>query len=212
VKLDTKQDVRNYKRSLIIEAASKLFYEKGFQKTTLDDIANSLSVTKPFIYTYFENKYAILEELFDIVYEDLYADVVKVLDQEDGAADERLVRFMHIYLAKNIERQRFTSIFMEEEKNLSASKIADVRKKQRQFDLKLTNLIETGVKQRLFAVNDAAVASLSISGMVRWAHRWYTPKGRLSVDELCAEMSELALKMVGYKVKKRSMARPQGRF
>ncbi|WP_459570146.1 hypothetical protein [Cupriavidus sp. 8B] len=35
----------------------------------------------------------------------------------------------------------------------------------------------------MFHVNDASVASLAISGMVRRTHRWYSPNGRVSADE-----------------------------
>lgn len=44
----------------IIIAASTIFISKGFEKTTIDDIATSLGVTRPAIYHYYKNK----EELF----------------------------------------------------------------------------------------------------------------------------------------------------
>ncbi|HEX7922468.1 MAG TPA: TetR/AcrR family transcriptional regulator [Bradyrhizobium sp.] len=195
--MNVKEQIKEYKRERILEAAAKLFYEKGFQKTTIDDIGAALGVTKPFIYTYFENKYAILEQLFDVVYGDLHADVMKVLSSKDGSPKDRLRRFVTVYVEKNIERQRFTAIMLEEEKNLSAKKIADIRRKQRDFDGKLARLIEEGVSDGLFEVPDAKVASLAISGMVRWTHRWYSPEGRLSASQLSTNMADLALNLVG---------------
>ena len=64
---EVKVRIREHKESLIIEAAAKLFSEKGFQRTTLDDICAALGVTKPFVYTYFKSKDSILERLFEQV-------------------------------------------------------------------------------------------------------------------------------------------------
>jgi AcrR family transcriptional regulator len=195
--MSVKEHIKEYKRELIMDAAAKLFYEKGFQKTTIDDIGSSLGVTKPFIYTYFENKYSILEQLFDAVYGDLYTDVMKVLNSREGSPTARLRQFVMVYVEKNIQRQKFTAIMLEEEKNLSAKKIADIRRKQRDFDAKLARLIEEGVADGAFHVADAKVASLAISGMVRWTHRWYSPEGRLSASQLSSMLADLALNLVG---------------
>jgi AcrR family transcriptional regulator len=195
--MSVKQHVKEFKRELIIDAAAKLFYEKGFQKTTIDDIGAALGVTKPFIYTYFENKYAILERLFDQAYEELYVDVNKVLNSKQGSPKERLRQLISMYVERNIERQKFTAIMLEEEKNLSPKKIADIKRKQRDFDTKLARLIEEGVSSGEFNVSDPMIASLAISGMVRWTHRWYSPQGRLSDSELAVALSSLALNTVG---------------
>jgi AcrR family transcriptional regulator len=46
-------------RNSIIREAFTIFIEKGFEKTTMDDIATALGVTKPAIYRYFSNKEAL---------------------------------------------------------------------------------------------------------------------------------------------------------
>src|SRR5262249_24959889 len=51
-----REEILAYKRDRILEEAVKLFYERGFTGTTLDDIAAELGVTKPFIYTHFRSK------------------------------------------------------------------------------------------------------------------------------------------------------------
>jgi len=193
-----KLQIREYKESLIIDAAADLFYERGFQRTTLDDIAAALGVTKPFIYTYFKSKYSILEELFDRVYDDLHDAVTEFRKSADPDPVHRFETFVSAYIRKNLERRRFSAIMLEEEKNLSPEKIADIRGKQHDFDRLLTSLVVDGVRAGVFRVDDASLASLAISGMVRWTHRWYSPTGRLSADDLCAEFTSTALRIVGW--------------
>ncbi len=56
-----RDEITAYKRERILGEAVKLFYERGFSGTTLDDIAGALGVTKPFIYTHFRSKVELLE-------------------------------------------------------------------------------------------------------------------------------------------------------
>src|ERR1700689_2237635 len=58
-----RDEILAYKRERILEEAVKLFYERGFTGTTLDDIAAELGVTKPFIYTHFRSKVELLAAL-----------------------------------------------------------------------------------------------------------------------------------------------------
>lgn len=193
-----KLQIREYKESLIIDAAANLFYERGFQRTTLDDIGAALGVTKPFIYTYFKSKYNILERLFDKVYDDLYESVTEFQNNPDPDPVRRFEHFVSAYIRKNLERRSFSAIMLEEEKNLSPEKIAGIRSKQHGFDRLLTSLVLDGVRAGVFRVDDATLASLAISGMVRWTHRWYSPQGRLSADEIVEHFTRLALRIVGW--------------
>ena len=58
-----KHEVADFKRRRIREEASHLFFEQGYESTTLDAIAQRLDVTKPFLYTHYANK---TELLYDI--------------------------------------------------------------------------------------------------------------------------------------------------
>ncbi|WP_167772629.1 TetR/AcrR family transcriptional regulator [Ramlibacter henchirensis] len=196
--VSAKTQIKEYKEQLILSAAANLFYEKGFQKTTLDEIAAALNMTKPFIYTYFKSKDALLEALFDMVYSDFFGKAYAALNSRLGSPRARLEAFMDVFVRSNIQQHKITGILLEEEKNLSADRIAEIRRQQHEFDQRLTQLISEGVEVGEFNVADAAVCSLAISGMVRWTHRWYRRSGRLSEEELCAHMRGLALRLVGW--------------
>jgi TetR/AcrR family transcriptional regulator len=62
--LSRRQRDRERKTNEIIDAAEKIFFSKGFNKTTMETIASELELTKPALYRYFKNKedlyYAVL--------------------------------------------------------------------------------------------------------------------------------------------------------
>ena len=50
------------KKQSILEVAEKLFFEKGYADTTIEDILSALGISKGSLYHYFDSKFAILQE------------------------------------------------------------------------------------------------------------------------------------------------------
>ena len=67
---------------------------------------------------------------------------------------------------------------------------------RRDFDTKLTGLIQEGVDAGEFSVTDPHITALAIGGMVSWAYVWYREAGRLPLSGVTAEMTNLILSMV----------------
>ncbi|MGE4238832.1 TetR family transcriptional regulator [Ramlibacter sp.] len=190
--------IKEYKETLILDAATSLFHERGFERTTLDDIASALGVTKPFIYTYFDSKHHLLERLFDRVFEHFEIGVEQFEKLSEKDPVQRFELFISVFLEYNLSRRQHTAFSLKEEKHLSPEKLADFRRRQREFDQMLASVVADGVKAGVFKVEDPQLASFALSGMVRWTHRWYKPEGRLSAEQIRAQMTAMALRLVGY--------------
>ena len=192
-----RSQAREFKRERIIEEALKLFYEVGFQGASMEMLALRLGVTKPFIYTYFSNKHALLEALYERASDSLLASLAEVFG-EPSPPQVRLPRVIAAFARNNIQNQRLSAIYLQEERNLEPPVMAKLVSREKTFDRALTALIAEGMASGVFACRDPGLASLAISGMVRWIHRWYRPAGRLSADQICEELSTLALNLVGF--------------
>jgi AcrR family transcriptional regulator len=191
-----REDARAFKKDMILKVALEMFYERGFAGTTVEALSERLSVTKPFIYSYFENKNAILVELYEIV----AARIVDLLDQAlatAGSPREQLASFIAAFARENMESRMIATVFMQEEKQLEEQFLQRIRLRQGAFDQRLANLIRRGVEAGEFRVEDPAIAAFAITGMVRWIQRWYKPEGRYGVEELSRMMSDMALGAVG---------------
>ncbi|MFT3803763.1 MAG: TetR/AcrR family transcriptional regulator [Burkholderiaceae bacterium] len=197
-----RDEVKLYKRTRIVEEASKLFYERGYDATSVDMLAGELGVTKPFIYSYFDNKRAILEAVHEEAAHRVLGHIEQAA-QAPGAPDARLRRFIELYVDENIKHQIASAIYLQEEKNLSPEIAETVRTIERKFNKILADMIQEGIDAGIYSIQDAKMASLCISGMVRWVHRWYDPDGRLPPAEIASTISEFALNMVGLKKRPR---------
>ncbi len=190
-----RDEIAALKRERIIAAAVELFYERGYENTTLDSVAERLGVTKPFIYAHFPSKSELLAEICarGIASALRAMDSVRTLDMP---ASGRLAELGRRFVTAVLESQKHIAIFAREEKNLLPADFARISEMRRDFDRKLSALLAEGIERGEFRISDPRLAALAIGGMVSWAYVWYRPAGRLSLADLAEEMSALVLSMV----------------
>ncbi len=191
-----RDEILAYKRERILEEAVKLFYERGFTGTTLDDIAAELGVTKPFIYTHFRGKVELLAALCKPTIE-LSLDAVASAAAAPGTPASRLRAAITDFTKIVLRRQANIAIFFREEKNLSREALAEINALRKQFDQVLTEMLAQGIASGDFEITDPSVAALALGGMISWAYTWYRPNGRLSLEQTADHMADLALRMAG---------------
>lgn len=89
----TKEERRNE----IIETAGKLFEEKGYEQTQVQDIVNEIGVAKGLFYYYFKSKDEVMEELADR-YADAIIDAVNKLIDKDTTTFDKISRIFQIFI------------------------------------------------------------------------------------------------------------------
>ena len=83
--MDSKQNVKHR----IVDAAWKLFYEKGYDDTTVDDIIRLSGTSKGSFYYYFSSKDSLLDTLSTIL-DEYYQELEKEMDPEMDSFDKLL--------------------------------------------------------------------------------------------------------------------------
>lgn len=81
----------------IIETAGKLFEEKGYEQTQVQDIVNEIGVAKGLFYYYFKSKDEVMEELADR-YADAIIDAVNKLIDKDITTFDKINRIFQIFI------------------------------------------------------------------------------------------------------------------
>ena len=191
-----RDEILAYKRERILQEAVKLFYERGFTGTTLDDIAAALGVTTPFIYTHFKSKVELLAALCLPTIE-MSMDAAAEAAASPGTPTERLRRLVGDFTRVILQRQANIAVFFREEKHLTEEARAEIATKQKGFDRILSKLLRDGVAAGEFHIPDPSLAALAIGGMISWAYTWHRPNGRLGLEEMCTRMADLATQMAG---------------
>jgi len=93
-------------RAAIMDAAERLFGERGFRKTTLDDVAAAAGVSRPLVYRYFGDKKTLLERVLDRLLNEWHA----VLATEAARATPSTAHTLRMVLAACLRFARDRSV------------------------------------------------------------------------------------------------------
>ena len=192
---ELKSEVVAFKRRRILEVSAHLFFEQGYEGTTLDAVAEQLQVTKPYLYSYFQNKGEILFEICQTGIRESLAALEQALALEDSPRNRlraAVAQVAQIVIAK----REYVVVYMREDKNLSSADAQEILDQRRAFDRKVAALLEEGVTRGEFSVRDLSLTATTIGGIVSWLPRWYVPTGRVGASEVVAIIVDLVQKMV----------------
>ena len=194
-KEDIREAVNRLKKQRIVDTAVELFHEYGMSKTTLEAVAIKMNVTKPFIYSYFNSKNELLSEICSNGIRASLEVIDGVLKSGLGPK-EKVEKLIYDFMLTVIENQGYLAVYSREEKSLTAQSRKKINTMRREFDKKFTSLLEDGVKAGQFVIEDVALTSLSIDGIISWSYVWYRPNGRLSPQETAQHITRLVMRMI----------------
>jgi TetR/AcrR family transcriptional regulator, cholesterol catabolism regulator len=190
-----RDDIRLLKKERILMEAERLFYERGFRGTSLDAIAESLDMSKPFIYGAYERKANILVDIY-LRAVNRSLETIRGAREDGGTPTEQLRRFALRFTEVVIANQPGVAVFFREEASIPPESVRRINDLKGQFDNELAELIEAGVAAGEFRIADARMATLAIGGMMSWVYIWYRPGGRLQPAQIAESMSSYALRIV----------------
>ena len=179
----------------ILVAAARIFREKGYHATSVQDIAEAVGLLKGSLYHYIRSKEQLLARLFEGALEDTIRDLGSIARRPARATD-RLGDMTRAYVRSVTDNMDAVGIYMREWRSLPAPELARVRARRRAMRKLFEDVIAEGAKGDEFAVRDPKIAALAILGMCNWLYEWYRPRGRLDPEALADELADRALASV----------------
>lgn len=153
------------RRHEIFHQVVNVFLKKGFQETSMREIAEAAGLGKSTLYDYFQTKDEILVYFFEDQLNDLAADAQKIARQ-NVTADIRLRRIMEAYIES---LQANKSLFMKmsmEVQRLKPDSQKQIQVRRHAYQDMIRMLIEEGIREGVFRkVNALLAARLLISAM-----------------------------------------------
>lgn len=173
------------KRDAVLRTAAKLFNEKGFHATSLDEVAEALHVTKPTLYYYAKNKDEIL---FGCVHAglDLVRAGIAEAASSGGTALDKLQACMRAY-ADVVTQDFGMCVIRVGEDPLPEEGRRELRQLKAQIDLEFRRLIELGIAEGSLAPCNAKLAAFTLAGAISWIGRWYQPDGELTPQDIAEQ-------------------------
>ena len=180
---------RETKRHALLLAAARMFNQRGFHATSLDDVAASVGVTKPTIYHYLGNKEQVLLECMSIGLKQLQ-DAAAQARITPGTAVERLRQFLVSYAQVNMA-QFGQCVIRTGDELLSPSGLEKLLDLKRPIDEAMREFIAEGVAEGSIAPHDPKLLAFTLAGALNWPGRWYREDGELDPAKIAAKMVEI---------------------
>ena len=175
------------KREAVLQTAAQLFIEKSYSRTSMNDVAERLNITKPALYHYFHNKEEILLECYRLG-TGLIEEILNDIAAQCGTGLEKVQAFIYSYA--NVMTVNFGRCVMRlDEGDLSPEAYTEVRNYKRKIDRRLRSFIQEGISDGSIAPCDPKLAGFAIAGALNWICIWYEPKGPLSGDEIATQFA-----------------------
>lgn len=185
---------RQAKRQAVLAVAAQMFNERGYQATSLDDVAARLGVSKPTVYYYVKSKDQILLEC---VRQGLEMTLQGIEDSRKagGSALDQLEACMRVY-AKIVTMDFGICLIRVGDEQLPADSRTALRRMKAQIDLAFRRLVEAGVQQGLLSPCDPKMTAFMIAGALSWIGRWYDPGGAYTPQEIADQAVQTLLQGV----------------
>ncbi|MET0239212.1 MAG: TetR/AcrR family transcriptional regulator [Sphingobium sp.] len=185
--VDAKAALRERKRDAILIEAVRMFNERGYQATSLDDVAARLGVSKPVVYHYLGTKEQVLMRCMARGLQELQA-AFDVARDEPGTGLDRLRRYLVGYAQVNMT-DFGRCVIRTGDEVLSPESRAAFRSDKRKIDAQLRALVTEGVEDGSVVVADVRFATFAIAGALNWPARWHREDGEQSTGEIADKLA-----------------------
>jgi AcrR family transcriptional regulator len=175
------------KREAVLKTAAHLFLENGYARTSMNDVADRLNITKPALYHYFRNKEEILIECYRLG-TGLIEEILNDIATHCGTGLAKVEAFIYSYA--NVMTINFGRCVMRlDDADLSRDALSEVRNYKRKIDRRLRSFIQEGIDDGTITPCDPKLAAFSIAGALNWICHWYEPEGALSAEEIATQFA-----------------------
>ena len=181
-------------RGRIIKESIDLFDKKGFSKTSIQDIVDTIGVTKGTFYYYFKSKQELLMDIHLNYIKELLKEQVDILKDEYISCQEKMKKLIYLIIQNIKVHGKSARVFTREVRHLDEEQLILVNSYRREFRINLQKLIEEGIEKGEFRDQKRSdIVIFGILGMVNRSYNWYNPDGEVSEEELVNIYMDLIL-------------------
>jgi AcrR family transcriptional regulator len=205
---ERKEREREQRRQQIMDAAKKIFSEKGFSGATMENIAEAAELSPATLYLYYKNKDELYAS-FNVRMLDILSEKIEALHKKNNLSPEKKIKGLEKALYQVYEADPLNLInvlrFQSSEalRNLSPELLDQIKNGARSYLRSIANIFQDGVKQGVFLdrhpIAFADIVWGLFAGLVLWEH---TKKDADPKKDFLKPTLELAIEIFSRGIKK----------
>lgn len=176
----------------ILEVAAQIISQKGFHATSMQDIADAVSLQKASLYHHISSKQEILLALLDQAL-DMLTERLQQVIQTDLPTDEKLHQAMDSFLEALMQHSDLVSVLLLEHRSLNPEFRARHITRRDRYEKLWRDLIQEGMDNGTFSKTNPVLSARAILGVMNWTVTWYRSSGPLKMGEITDHLVEFCL-------------------
>jgi AcrR family transcriptional regulator len=183
----------DFPRNRVFEIAAEVFHRKGYDATSMSDVASAAGLTKAGLYHHISSKESLLYTVLDY---GLDLTQAYVLDPLEKITDplERLKTMIDLHLRLVLqERNLEVTGLLHECKTLSPSDRAKINRRKKQYVRIATEIIAEATKKYNVKGVNPKLAAYALLGMLNWTYQWYKTSGSNTREEIVETFQHIFL-------------------
>ncbi len=171
----------------LLRHAEYFFSQKGYQATTVEDIATAAGVASDSV-----DKAALLWQSA-IRVADAFQAALDVVLKEPRPVDDRLRHAMMAHINVIVSNLEAANVFMHEWRYLPDEQLREYQQRRDAYEAQIREMIREGIYSGIFAPVDEKFATLMVLSALNWVSQWYREDGPMTAIEIAHTLADLTL-------------------
>jgi AcrR family transcriptional regulator len=169
----------------LFRVAARLFKEKGYRATSMQDIASQLGIQKPSLYYYISSKEDLLKEIAWVTMK-MLIDAIEKIAFSPLSPREKIEKIIESHVKLICENLDLFTVSLREINPINAETFwSDVVALRDRYENYVRSIIRVGKESGDFKRDmDEKLAGFALLGALNWTIRWYSPQGEKSPEEI----------------------------
>lgn len=185
----------NLRIGQVLESATRLFTEKGYEAASVRDLAAELEIRPSSLYHHFPGKQHILFAICMRMQTDFNAQVMPEL-VTNRPPDEAIASAVHKHVLFGHRRKGEVLVNIRERRSLPPDQLAQVNELRREYRDTMARVIGAGCEQGLFRVRDPKLAAMAIVDMINGLPHWFKPRDEQDLERVSDLYARAALALL----------------
>lgn len=195
-KVGTEQNASSPQRERIRHTAVRLFNKRGYEATSVKQLAQDLDMAPANLYNYYEGKEAILYDVMQVQLTELIQREVRII--KDVADPRRRLHSLAYDIVLNDLRDPLAAFVGRHNlRGLTGARRKEISRMMAQVRSNWLDAITAGVENRFWVASDPKLDSLSLLTLCSSAATWFSSSGTYSADYVASRTADLVLNALG---------------
>ncbi len=186
-------EVAAARRDVLLATAEQLFAARGYQATSVRDIAEAMDIKAGSLYAHIETKEDLLWEILTAAADRFFAAADPIVES-DLLPMEKLRQLIAAHVQVITDGASLAAVYMNEWRHLTDLRRTEFTARRDAYEALVRGIVRDGIRSGELADLDEKFATLLILSSMNWIYQWYRTDGPMTPDEIARKLTEMLFK------------------